>query len=292
MPLINGILIEPFADLRRANLQGANLQGANLTYATILDANLQGANLQRANLQEANLRGASLQGANLQEANFMYANLQGANLRGANIDYSCLPLWCGTKGIKVDRRIYTLILAHLCALDVDDEECKKHQSSSMNLATTSHRAEDLGIGGAKCHLINGMLIKPADLRGAKLQGANLMYANLLNANLQGANLQRANLQGANLRRADLQGANLQEANLQDTDLRRANLRGASIDFSCLPLWCGTKDMKVDRRIYTQILAHLCALDVNDEECKKNQSFNKNLATTSHRAKDLGIGETK
>jgi len=149
MTNVKDILINPFASLRGASLQGANLQRANLRRTDFLGANLQGANLQGANLQGANLQGANLQEANLQRASLQRADLQGANLRGANIDYSCLPLWCGTKGMKVDRRIYTQILAHLCALDVDDEECKKNQSFNKNLAATSHRAEDLGIGETK-----------------------------------------------------------------------------------------------------------------------------------------------
>ena len=70
------------------------------------------------------------------------------------------------------------------------------------------------------------------------------------ANLQDANLQYANLRGANLRDANLQGANLRGA-----DLRGANLRGANLDYSFLPLWCGSKDMIVDRRIAAQIAAH-------------------------------------
>lgn len=61
-------------------------------------------------------------------------------------------------------------------------------------------------------------------------------------------------------RADLRGADLRGA-----DLQRADLRGADFDYSCLPLWCGSNQMKVDGRIAMQIAAHFCALDCDDEE---------------------------
>ena len=47
--------------------------------------------------------------------------------------------------------------------------------------------------------------------------------------------------------ADLQDADLRGANLQGANLRGANLRGANLDYSCWPLWCGSLDVKVDRR---------------------------------------------
>ena len=133
------------ADLQYANLPGAELHHANLQYADFLSADLPGAELHHANLQYANLRNADLRGANLRGANLQYANLRGANLRGADLDFSCWPLWCGSKGAKVDRRLYLQLLAHLCAVDVDDDECIAHQQVSLELAKQSHRAEDLEV---------------------------------------------------------------------------------------------------------------------------------------------------
>jgi hypothetical protein len=52
---VNGYMIGPGADLRRADLFGADLEGADLS----------GANLNEANLYEADLGGALLSGANL-----------------------------------------------------------------------------------------------------------------------------------------------------------------------------------------------------------------------------------
>jgi len=104
------------------------------------------------------------------------------------------------------------------------------------------------------------------------------------ANLQRADLQYADLRGANLQRADLQYANLQRANLQ-----RANLQDADCDFACWPLWCGSKDVKVDARIAAQLAAHFCVLDCDDEGYQAARAAVLKFADTSHRAKDLGLG---
>jgi hypothetical protein len=119
---------------------------ADLRYANLLYADLRRADLRGADLRDANLLYADLRGADLQAADLRYANLRDANLRGADIDYSCWPLWCGSKGVKVDRRLYLQLLAHMCAVDVDDPECKAHQQASMDLAKQSHRAKELGLG--------------------------------------------------------------------------------------------------------------------------------------------------
>jgi len=113
--------------------------------------------------------------------------------------------------------------------------------------------------------------EPADLQGADLQDADLRYADL---------------RYADLRSADLQGADLRSADLQDADLQGADLQGANLDYSCFPLWCGSKGMKIDRRLFLQLLAHVCAVDVDDEECKKTQEYLMPLAKQSHAAKWL------
>jgi len=73
------------------------------------------------------------------------ADLRGANLSGADLDYSCLPLWCGSKHIKVDARIATQIAAHFCVLDCDDPGYIKAREAILEFAKTSHRAQDLGL---------------------------------------------------------------------------------------------------------------------------------------------------
>ena len=112
----------------------------------------------------------------------------------------------------------------------------------------------------------------ANLSNANLRYANLRYANLRYADLRYANLRYANLSNANLRYADLRYANLRYANLSNADLT-----GANIDFSAWPLWCGTHNVKADKKIAAQIAMHLCWLDCDDEEVKDAQEAVKLLA---------------
>lgn len=83
-------------------------------------------------------------------------------------------------------------------------------------------------------------------------------------------------------RADLRGADLQGAGLRCADLRGADLRGADVDYSCWPLWCGSLDVIVDRRIFCQLAYHLCRVIVDDDECKEAQLMLGKLANEFHR----------
>ena len=133
------------ADLRGADLQGADLRGADLQGANLRGADLQGADLRWANLRGADLQGADLRGADLQGADLRWANLRCADLRCADLDYSCLPLWCGSKKMKVDKRIASQIAAHFCALNCDDADYQAARTAVLGFAKTSHRADDLGL---------------------------------------------------------------------------------------------------------------------------------------------------
>lgn len=108
------------------------------------------------------------------------------------------------------------------------------------------------------------------------------------ANLQGAYLRDANLRGADLRDANLRDANLQEANLRWANLQRANLRDANLDFACWPLWCGSKNVRVDRNLAAQLAAHFCALDCDDPGYLAARAAVLEFAKTSHRARDMGL----
>jgi hypothetical protein len=99
-------------------------------------------------------------------------------------------------------------------------------------------------------------LEGADLKFANLKCANLSWTDLSGANLSWTDLSGANLRDANLKCANLTGANLRWADLSGANLRNADLRGANIDFSCLPLWCGSLSMKIDDVIATQILYHV------------------------------------
>ena len=91
-------------------------------------------------------------------------------------------------------------------------------------------------------------------------------------------------------RADLRSADLRGDDLHYADLRSADLRYANIDFSCWPLWCGSKNVKVDARIAAQLAAHFCVLDCDDPVYQAARAALLPFAKTSHRAKDLGLLE--
>ena len=114
-------------------------------------------------------------------------------------------------------------------------------------------------------------LRSANLEEANLGGANLSYANLRSANLSGAELKYANLSGANLKGVDLSGANL--------------------DYSSWPLWCGSLSVKIDKRIFCQLLYHTlrAGQSVEDEEVQAllNNPDVLKLANQSHRVEECG-----
>jgi hypothetical protein len=124
---------------------------------------------------------------------------------------------------------------------------------------------------------NGIDFSFADLTGTELNGAKLNEADLEKADLAGADLSITDLTGANLTGADLSitdltGANLTGADLHQVDLRGANLTGANLDLASFPLWCGGLGMKVDDRLFVQLLYHLLSFDTENcsEEIKNFQ----------------------
>jgi len=101
------------ANLRYADLQRADLQNADLRNVDLWDADLHGADLRDANLRGADLHGANLRNADLHGVDLHGADLHGADLRGADLDYSCWPLWCGSKGAKLDSEQIDQLCLHL-----------------------------------------------------------------------------------------------------------------------------------------------------------------------------------
>ena len=142
-----------FADLEDADLRGAYLGGADLRSADLEDADLRGAYLGRADLrfadlEDANLRCANLEGAYLGGADLRGADLRGADLRGADLDFSCLPLWCGSLSAHFDDNqiiqiIYHAVKAGLNSKNVS-EEVKVELSKVIGLANRFRRAEECG----------------------------------------------------------------------------------------------------------------------------------------------------
>jgi len=174
----------------------------------------------------------------------------------------------------------------------------------LNRILEEHKLWLNGEGGAKANLDHTNL-SGANLSGADLRGANLDYTNLRNAdlrdadlryaNLSGADLRNADLRNADLRNADLRGANLNYANLSGADLRNADLRGAELYFSVFPLWCGSFDIKVDKRLPIQLLYHIAKMNIKTDDADlkrllKLKTFIK-VCNKFHRANECGkVGE--
>ena len=139
-------------------------------------------------------------------------------------------------------------------------------------------------------------LSAADLSGASLSDANLSGADLSNANLSGADLSNANLRGADLSGADLSGADLRGADLSGADLSNANLRGANLDFSCLPLWCGSLSAHFDDRQIIQIIYHAVKAGLNSpnvsNDVKTELSKLSDLSNKFHRVDECGMIEPK
>ena len=117
-------------------------------------------------------------------------------------------------------------------------------------------------------------------------------AALRRADLRGADLREANLREANLWEADLREADLWGADLRGADLRGADLRGADLDYSCWPLWCGSLDVRVCKRIAAQLAYHFCRLDCDDPEVIAAQNAIIPLANQFHRVDECGKLEPK
>ena len=99
---------------------------------------------------------------------------------------------------------------------------------------------------------------------------------------------------ADLSRADLSGADLSRADLSRADIRWADLRGADIDFSCLPLWCGSLQANFDDRHLKQIAYHLVKAGLQSKnasaEAKAELKKLIDFANGFHRAEECGFIE--
>ncbi len=135
--------LENNANGKRADLSWADLSDANLSVANLSVANLSGANLSRADLSMANLSMADLSGANLSGANLSWADLS-----GANIDYSALPLWCGSISAHFDDRQIKQIAYHMVRAGLNSqntsEETKQQLIKIVDFANGFHRVGECG----------------------------------------------------------------------------------------------------------------------------------------------------
>ena len=87
--------------------------------------------------------------ANLRASNLIGADLSGADLLGADIDFSCLPLWCGSLTAKFDDKqikqfMYHIVKAGLSSPNVSNR-IKSELEKLIPLANDFHRAIECGI---------------------------------------------------------------------------------------------------------------------------------------------------
>ena len=106
----------------------------------------------------------------------------------------------------------------------------------------------------------------------------------------------ADLRWADLRGADLRGADLCWADLSGADLCDANLHRADLDYSCFPIWCGSLTVKIDKRVFCQLLYHTlrAGQSVDDPEVKKLFAIPEvvALANQFHRVEECGKIKTE
>ncbi|MBC8528260.1 pentapeptide repeat-containing protein [Christensenellaceae bacterium NSJ-44] len=103
------------------------------------DCDMRGADMRWADMCLADMRGADMRWADM-----CLADMRGADMCGANIDYSVWPLWCGSLGVKVDKRLAAQLAYHFCRLICDDPEVKTAQRAIAGLANQFHRVNECG----------------------------------------------------------------------------------------------------------------------------------------------------
>lgn len=98
--------------------------------------------------EKADLEGANLEGANLRGVDLRNANLRDVNLKGADLDYSCLPLWCGSLSANFDDKQLKQIAYHLVKAGLNSnnatEETKAELSKLIDFANGFHRVTECG----------------------------------------------------------------------------------------------------------------------------------------------------
>ena len=78
------------------------------------------------------------------------ANLKGANLRHADLDYSCLPLWCGSLRVHMDDKQVKQLLYHTLSIVKysnnvsEDLKAALLTETNLTIANQFHRVDECG----------------------------------------------------------------------------------------------------------------------------------------------------
>jgi hypothetical protein len=142
-------------------------------------------------------------------------------------------------------------------------------------------------------VLQGADLSGLDLRGLDLRDADLRVADLRGTGLRWTDLRCADLRWSDLRWADLRWTDLQCANLRWVNLQGSDLRGANLDFTGHELSCKTIGITADKRLVSQLLYHLCRMDVQDcpewDELRNDERVIA-LANKSHVIDDYDLPE--
>ena len=104
--------------------------------------------LSYSDLRGSDLRHSNLSGSDLRYSDLIHSNLSGSDLRDSGLDYSCLPLWCGSLRANFDdcqlkQIAYHLVKAGLQSNNASDET-KAELAKLVDFANGFHKADECG----------------------------------------------------------------------------------------------------------------------------------------------------
>lgn len=146
----------------------------------------------------------------------------------------------------------------------------------------------------KSEILSSKKLDSADFRFANLNYAEFSCSILKSADFSFSDLRHVDFSYSNLSRANLAYTDLKWANLSGTSISGADLKGADLDYSCLPLWCGSLHAHFDDRQLRQIAYHLVKAGLQSknasDETKKELNKLVDFANGFHRVKECGLIE--
>lgn len=136
-----------------------------------------------------------------------------------------------------------------------------------------------------------------NLRHSDLSGSNLRHSNLSGSNLRHSDLSYSDLSGSNLRNSDLSYSDLSYSDLRGSNLSHSDLSRSNLDYSCLPLRCGSLNAHFDDRQIIQIVYHAVKAGLDSpnvsEDVKSELRKVAGLANRFHHVDECGrieVGE--
>ena len=132
------------------------------------------------------------------------------------------------------------------------------KKQELNEVLAKHKLWLEGKEGGERAVLIGSDLSNSKLRNSDLRNSDLSNSDLSNSDLRNSDLRNSDLRGSDLNYSDLRGSDLNYSDLSNSDLSNSDLRGSNIDFSCLPLWCGSLKAIWDKRHIIQFLYHAVA----------------------------------